>query len=56
MKLYRKICYKVENIFIKIMSKGNQNFEINIEKAERFRKNKEMKKIQKKSGNKMLEV
>ena len=56
MRIYRTLCYKVENLFIKIMSRKSQNFEVNIEKAERYRRDKEMKNIEKKQGKKTLEA
>ncbi|MGL6108375.1 hypothetical protein [Romboutsia sp.] len=44
MSLYRKICYKVEDFFIKRMSKSEKELKINMEKANFYRKSKKSKK------------
>lgn len=40
MSLYKKICYKVENFFIKKMSKNEEELKKNMEKADSYRKSK----------------
>ena len=44
MSLYRKICYKVEDLFIKMLSKTDEELKVNMQKAEFYRKSKKSKK------------
>ena len=48
MSLYRKICYKVEDLFIKMLSKTDEELKANMEKAEFYRKSKKPKQNSKK--------
>lgn len=50
MGIYRNVCYKVENFFIKRMSKTENDLKVNMQKAEIFRENKEQAKIEKKNS------
>lgn len=50
MSIYRNVCYKVENFFIKRMSKSESDLKENMKKAQLFRENKERDKIEKKNS------
>lgn len=50
MNIYKKICYKVENFFIKRMSKTDLDFKINMDRAIDYRTKKQMTKSNKRKN------
>lgn len=54
MSIYKKICYKIENLFIKRMSKTDLDFKVNMDRAEEYRQKKERTKLENKKNKKKL--